>query len=104
VQGTSRAILDADRFNVMQAFENISAFALLAAFAGAVVFSLLSAFSVDPDKRNRSTARIQKWGPMVSESVLTDRGGKFARWRNISVLVLFGATIGFTALKAFVTK
>ena len=82
----------------MPSFENLVAIATLIAFVGVGVFGVLSWLNVDSEKRKSVAVKIQKWGPFVSESILTEREQKFATLRNICVICVFGLPIAFAIM------
>ena len=65
---------------------------------------MLAWANVGPAKKKEAAGNIQQWGPMVTESILTDRGKKFARLRNICVIIAFAVPIGFAATMAIFGK
>ena len=82
----------------MPTFENLIVIATLIAFAGVAVFGGLTWLNVDPEKKESVTGKVQKWGPFVSESILTEKGRRFATLRNICVICVFGLPIAFAIM------
>jgi hypothetical protein len=88
----------------MPTVENLVAMALLSAFFGFGVFALLSWLNVDQEKLKSVTGKIQRWGPFVSESILTEKGRRYATIRNICFICVWGLALGFAAVMALTKK
>ena len=82
----------------MLTIENVIAITTLVAFFGVAMFGVLSWCNVDPEKRKSVAGKIQRRGPFVSESILTERGRRFATLRNICVICVFGLPIAFAVV------
>ena len=74
----------------MIAFRQIAGVVMLITFfAGVGVFGILAAFHVDPQKLRGASllTRIDRWGPLVPASILTEKGKRFALYRDASLLI-----------------
>ena len=80
--------------------ENIVAILVICCFVGVFVFGMLAASQVDSSKiGSLSKGDIRAFGPLVSEKVLKPTGLKWARMRNICILLVFGAAILWAVLR-----
>lgn len=86
----------------MVTIENIITILTLICFIGLIAFGLLASSYVDKSKLGTfSMKEIRLMGPFVSEKVLKVEGVKFAKMRNLCVLLVFIIPILFAANKAF---
>jgi hypothetical protein len=84
--------------------ESLIAMAILGAFLSFGVFGLLSWLNVDQEKSKSVTGKILRWGPFVSESILNEKGRRYARIRNICFICVWGLAVGFAAAMTIIKK
>jgi len=85
----------------MATIEHIITILTLLSFVGLIVFGILASRYVDKSKIGAFSMKdISLLGPFVSEKVLTVDGLRFAKWRNMCLLLVFLLPIIFAVYKA----
>lgn len=78
--------MDVDLHNIIACF-------LILSFSCGIAAGVIASAHVDERKLRNAQKPIQSWGPLVTGSILTAQGAKWARIRNFAVTCFGGVGV-----------